>query len=80
MARYFVVVDRDRDGQFVAGFGDENLALAFATTEAARGRRLGVSEPRTGEVLFEGPGEDPSVEPPRASLTRLRRALEAEEE
>jgi len=80
VARYFVVVDRDRDGAFVAGFGDAGLAVAFATTEAARGRRLGVMEPRTGEVLFEGPGENPSVEPPRASLTRLRRAPEGDEE
>ncbi len=79
MARYVVVIDRDRDDALVAGFGDASLAVAFAMAESARGRRFGVVEPRTGEVVLEGPGENPSVEPPRASLTRLHLASDGDE-
>jgi len=74
-----VVVDRDRGGALVAAFGDPGLGLAFARAEVARGRRLDVVEPRSGQVLLEGPAEAPGVEPPRTSLTRLRAPVDGDE-
>jgi hypothetical protein len=73
MPGYFVVLDPDADGSFVAGFGEQALAVAYATGEREIGRPLVVLDGGTGTQIYPSvPGA--TERPLRHSGMRLAKA------
>jgi hypothetical protein len=64
MSEYFVVVDpHTREASFVAGFGEQSLAVSFAACEREIGRELVVLDSATGEQIY--PELHPTKDLPR---------------
>ena len=76
MSGYFVVLDPQQaaDGSFVAGFGEQSLAVSFATSESESGRALVVLDGGTGEQLYP-PVAGSTDRAPRHSGMRLAQTV-----